>query len=369
MGSKRQRPVDLDEHLDTDVKSTTAAPLPKRRKSLFLVQYTHLWLCDSQTAVSAAKLVLDEAHGSPIGVVGGSSGYELGRIGQHNVVIALFPAGGCYKPESMANAIQSFPNIQLVFLLGAGVVFPGSNHHIRLGDVIFGLEVIPCNDSDEFKADITRTSRHEEETSKPAGIIIRASRARHNIDGGRNFQSILESQANMHKDYSRPNLPDRILEDTCSHMHPEDEHDCGIPDSHSAASSPLSADGNMRAQDSDGGSCHGSETVSLGERGPKSSHVHYGAIASVSPFGPCVPLPESLIRELPVICFASDAGGVTDDLPCIHIRGICDFVHGTKESEWLKFSTLAAVSLAKDLMENLPDQTNDQNPWVSSSTR
>ncbi len=56
--------------------------------------YTVGWICAISTEYVAAQVFLDEEHGIPEFVsTNDNNNYTLGRMGRHNVVIAVLPDG------------------------------------------------------------------------------------------------------------------------------------------------------------------------------------------------------------------------------------------------------------------------------------
>lgn len=72
--------------------------------------------------------------------------YTLGKIGEHNVAIAVLP-GSKYRTASAAgiaiNMLSSFQNIRIGLMVRIGGGIPSEKHNVRLGDVVVGT---PCGD-------------------------------------------------------------------------------------------------------------------------------------------------------------------------------------------------------------------------------
>jgi len=79
---------------------------------------------------------LDEEHESLPS--GGNNSYTLGRIGVHNVVIAVLPEIGTTSATSAAmQLLNDFKYIKFSLLIGIGGGIPGKGENdIRLGDVV-----------------------------------------------------------------------------------------------------------------------------------------------------------------------------------------------------------------------------------------
>jgi nucleoside phosphorylase len=79
--------------------------------------YTIGWICAIPLEFAAAQNLLDEEHEelehvSPYDL----NTYQLGKVGKHNVVIVVLPAGdhGLSSATSAArNMLHSFPNIRI----------------------------------------------------------------------------------------------------------------------------------------------------------------------------------------------------------------------------------------------------------------
>lgn len=109
-------------------------------------EYTVGWICALSTESVAAQELLDEEHGDPEYVMpGDDNDYTLGRIGKHNVVIAVLPAGqyGISSATSVAKSmLSSFRNVRIGLMVGIGGGAPTLKHDIRLGDIVVSA---PCN--------------------------------------------------------------------------------------------------------------------------------------------------------------------------------------------------------------------------------
>jgi hypothetical protein len=86
--------------------------------------------------------MLDDIYSALEQVQGDENIYTLGRIGQHNIVIAWLSAGstGIAPAAKVAkDMLRSFPQIRFGLMVGIGGGAPSSNTDIRLGDVVVGV--------------------------------------------------------------------------------------------------------------------------------------------------------------------------------------------------------------------------------------
>jgi len=94
--------------------------------------YTVGWICAIVTEYIAAQEFLDEEHEGP-------NDYTLGRVGKHNVVIAVVPQGeyGISSATEVAkDMLHTFSNVSIGLMVGIGGGAPSPNHDIRLGDIV-----------------------------------------------------------------------------------------------------------------------------------------------------------------------------------------------------------------------------------------
>ncbi|KAJ6007880.1 hypothetical protein N7540_011856 [Penicillium herquei] len=62
---------------------------------------------------------------------------------------------------------------------------------------------------------------------------------------------------------------------------------------------------------------------------------------------------DQVAQELDVICFEMEAAGLMQYLPCLPIRGICDYLDSHKTKEWQRYDALNAAVYAREFIEEL----------------
>jgi nucleoside phosphorylase len=102
--------------------------------------YTVGWLCAIVTEFVAAQALFDEEHDElEASADSDNNSYALGRIGKHNVVIAVLPKSeyGTTSAATVArDMMRTFCNIRIGLMVGIGGGAPNARHDIRLGDIV-----------------------------------------------------------------------------------------------------------------------------------------------------------------------------------------------------------------------------------------
>jgi nucleoside phosphorylase len=304
------------------------------------------WICAITTELVAAQAFLDERHeGSDYVSPNDDNIYTLGRIGKHNVVIAVLPDGeyGIASAASVArDMLHSFPNIRIGLMVGIGGGAPSRKHDIRLGDIVVSD---PSNgNGGVFQYDFGKTIQDQSFRTtgflnKPPRVLLAAVstlKAEYESDGHQ-FESaingILEKKRKLRNKYIRPDpSTDRLYQSGI--VHPLDE----------GASC-------MTACSDDA-----SNLVSRPERTEEEDNpaIHYGLVASANQLMKDALVRDKLAAEKDVLCFEMEAAGLMNSFPCLVIRGICDYSDSHKSKEWQGYAAMVAAAYAKDLLCKIP---------------
>jgi nucleoside phosphorylase len=308
---------------------------PKRQKTVHYGRpftqrhdhYTIAWICALHIEMAAARAMLDEIHEALPSHAEDSNTYVLGRIKQHNVVIACLPVaqhGTNNAANVMTNMKRTFSAIRAGLLVGIGGGVP-SKADVRLGDVVVGIRVMQYDlgkvvgDGELQPTAIPKSPHHS------LGTAVSALRSIHELNGSR-VPSILQLKLEGHPEYCRPSSPDRLFHATYEHE-----------------STTASCE-----------ECDQSKLVLRSRRMSDNIMIHYGAIASGNQVMRSGTARDNVARKLDVMCFEMEAAGLMDILPCLPIRGICDYSDSHKSKEWQRYAAATAAAYARELLEELP---------------
>ncbi|KAI9151499.1 Nephrocystin-3 [Paramyrothecium foliicola] len=297
--------------------------------------YTIGWICALPKEMTVAIAMLDVIHESLPQPPTDYNNYSLGSIGEFNVAIAGLPSGeiGSHPASVVATRMQStFPNLKMGLMVGIGGGVPSKDNDIRLGDVVisipahgFGGVVQHDMGKNTMNGGWVRTGS----LNGPPSILrttISKLISLHQIRGNK-IQLYLSEMVEHH-----PNLsPQFTLQDHYSDVLYEPE--------------PESAE-----------SFKGWVEVKRPPRQEHDSvHIHYGLIASGNQVIKSGRLRDQISASLGgVLCFEMEAAGLMNELPCVVIRGICDYADAHKQKVWQEYAAAVAAAYTKELITALP---------------
>lgn len=303
--------------------------------------YTVGWICALPVEYIAAQELLDEEHDGPRFVSpNDSNDYALGKMGEHNIVIAVLP-DGAYGTASAANVatnmLSSFYNIRIGLMVGIGGGVPGK-HDVRLGDIVVSAPF--GGEGGVFQYDFGKsiqgeTFQYTGFLNQPPTVLrtaIMGIRSQYKRKGHRLKEcvsEVLDKNPRLKQEYKRPNPEtDRLFPPGVLHT----SGDCAkCADS----SSKL-----VRRRERFG---HEDDPA-----------IHYGLIASGNTLMKDALIRDRLALEKDVLCFEMEAAGLINDFPCLVIRGICDYSDSHKNKRWQGYAAMMATAYAKDLLQRIP---------------
>ncbi|KAF5015220.1 hypothetical protein F66182_13526 [Fusarium sp. NRRL 66182] len=292
--------------------------------------YTVGWICALNTEYVAAQEFLDDEHEPPEFVSpNDTNDYTLGRLRNHNVVIAVLPDGE-YRTASAAsvatNMLHSFPNIRIGLMVGIGGGAPSRKHDIRLGDIV--VSAPRDGEGGVFQYDFGKSIQKQ---------------ALHKRKGHRLEEAItlaLEKNPRLRQEYARPQSgTDKLFKAKITHTR---------------ACTEFCA----------------SDSSYLIERCERAEHeddpaIHYGLIASGNQLMKDAMIRDRLASEKDVLCFEMEAAGLMNHFPCLVIRGICDYSDSHKNKEWQGYAAMAAAAYAKHLLSRIPPNKVEAEKRIS----
>ncbi|KAJ5174696.1 uncharacterized protein N7482_000573 [Penicillium canariense] len=316
-------------------------------------EYSVGWITAIKCEYVAAQAFLDDMHERPSNLPPQDpNDYAFGKVGSHNVVIAVLPMGG-YGTASAANVAtvmtQSFPNIRIALMVGIGGGAPSLKHDIRLGDIVVGT---PGNgESGVLQYDFGKTIQGK--GFQPTGFINQAPVVLRNVVNGLAAQydfngngiheavtELLNEKTRLRRAYGRPDLTtDRLYKSDIIH-HNNQNISCAISCGDDSSSLVIRSDRSQRED----------EPI-----------IHYGLIASADKLMEDAKIRDQFVTHNDVLCFETEAAGLVNHFPCLVVRGICDYADSHKSKEWQGYAAMVAAAYAKAIIKRLaPNQVEQE---------
>jgi nucleoside phosphorylase len=294
--------------------------------------YTVGWVCALPVELAAAQEMLDEDHEGLQQDGHDTNIYSLGKVGQHNVVIACLPDGQTGTNSAAAVAVQmksTFTSIRFGLMVGIGGGVPSEEVDMRLGDVVISR---PLNvhggvvQYDFGKATPSGFQRTGSLNTPPTILLNAVTNLRANHLRGRCRLPEFFSKLNGLPGFAREAAGIDVLFET-GYNH-EGGATCG--------------------------KCNKDRLV---PREPRVQEVvvHYGTIASGNQVMRDGAERDRVSTELGgVLCFEMEAAGLMNNFPCLVIRGICDYADSHKNKKWQPYAAGTAAAFAKEVLSVIP---------------
>ena len=302
--------------------------------------FTVGWVCALPHELTASRAMLDEEYPPAQGrrQIHDDNSYIRGEIAGHKVVMACLPAGN-YGLEAGTRAakdmLRTYTSISFGLMVGIGGGIPTKKNDIRLGDVVVSR---PTGDHggviqyDLGKMQSDGTFKRKGTLNKPPLILLNALQnlqSTHELGGSKiyeNLQRLTEKSPYLGAEYRRPDSTDTLYASECNHSPATRCDQCG---SHIQ--------------------------VPRTPRTDTQPHIHYGLIGSGNRV-----IASSAERDWlrskeseEILCLEMEAAGLMDQLPCLVIRGICDYADSHKRDEWQKYAATTAAAYAREVLQTV----------------
>ncbi|KAL5041215.1 hypothetical protein BDW71DRAFT_213261 [Aspergillus fruticulosus] len=268
-------------------------------------EYHIAWITALPIELSAATTMLDEEYAS--------------RVGRHNIVLVCLPAGQIGTSSTattVAEMKSKFPALQIGLLVGIGGGVPSSNADVRLGDVVISQPQRGHGGVIQYDfGKIGPGGKHIPTGfvyAPPAILLSAITRLKSNQFLGRSsLGSHLQCLAPFPA-FQRQNAGADVL------FQADYEHPGG-----------PNCDG-----------CRKDMEIIRPSRDGHGIVLHYDGKTR-----------DGLSAEFGgILCFEMEAAGLLNFLPCIVIRGICDYADSHKNKMWHPYAAGNAAACAKELL-------------------
>ncbi|KAH8812428.1 hypothetical protein F5884DRAFT_309735 [Xylogone sp. PMI_703] len=292
--------------------------------------YTVGVVCALQKELMAVRLLFDRRHPDLKLPLQDTNHYALGRIEQHNVVAACLPSGE-YGTNSAAvvvsHMVRSFPAVKFCLLVGIGGGVPSKQNDIRLGDVIVSLPTDTHTGVIQYDLGKALGNSVFERTGSlqrpPHFLMTAISSLMSDPDfSPKQLRRYVEDISTSKPEYKYPGVKhDKLF--VSDYVHNPDYETCGP--------------------------CNG-KRITRKNRSGNHPNIHYGLIASGNQVIKDAKTRDLLGAKYRMLCFEMEAAGVLNTIPCLVIRGICDYSDSHKNKLWQEYAAATAAAYTKMLL-------------------
>lgn len=310
--------------------------------------------------------------GDPYGKIDGDQNtYTTGWIGNHNVVLTLLSDMGKASATSVATSFSlSYTRVQLALLVGicGGVPTTADGAEIFLGDVIVSQRLV------QYDLGRWYPDRFRPKCTLAGDYILNSNIYRFltTVQTDR-YRTLLNKKALEHLRATQDRYPekynylgaseDKLFRSTYRHKH-QLSAGCGICNQCTERSHPTCNIAlNSTCEDL---KCDEHQIVSRRRLDRKSAWthtsqataphliVHFGTMASGDSVMKSAYDRDKIADSLNVIAFEMEGAGVFQSLPCLIIKGVCDYADSHKNKKWQNYAAVIAACVMKALLKWYP---------------
>ncbi|KAM3436727.1 hypothetical protein MY4824_004148 [Beauveria thailandica] len=319
--------------------------------------YSIVWIAAIQVELTAASAMLDEEHKPPRDFNQNESDenkYIWGRIDKHNIVVAFLPAGSPGSNSAattVARFRSSLPHIKFGVLVGIAGAIPRTavlgdklcidkKRDVRLGDVVVGnprgdtpgvvqYDMGKSNQGKEWE----RTGSLNQPPDRLLSVVqfLKSRRDKVLAQMQTFMDELIGKEPSWEEEFKHQGAAnDRLFKSSYVH----------------------------RTQSLDCSNCDASQEISRPERRSTFPTVHYGVILSGNQVMKNALERDAIAESISphCICFEMEAAGVVLQLPCLVIRGMCDYADSHKNDVWQYYAAATAAAYAKTLICHVEPQ-------------
>ncbi|KAL7796463.1 nucleoside phosphorylase domain-containing protein [Trichoderma afarasin] len=293
---------------------------------------------------------------------GDMNSYTNGRMGQYDVVLALLPNMGTVAAAGAAASLRSsYPNLQLAFLVGicGGVPKSGGNE-IHLGDVIISTSAAQYDLGKQYHKSFVIKDTVDDSLGRPnknirslvASFETERIRDRLQHKACLYLKDLQSAAAKMRRryNYQYPGINnDKLYIASYRHKHRglqlcnfcDNQIDVFCKEAARASCIELGCDKTKLVKRTD------LEMRSL-TGGPE---IFVGRVASGNSVIKSGEHRDRIAQEHNVIALEMEGAGVWDEIPCIIVKGVCDYADSHKNDLWQRYAAATAASVMKAVLE------------------
>ncbi|KAL2836120.1 hypothetical protein BJX68DRAFT_273615 [Aspergillus pseudodeflectus] len=318
-------------------------------------------ICALPLEAEAVEALFDE-HYDRLGThyskaPGDANAYINGRLGKHDVVLCYMPEMGKRSAAGVASSLKiSYRGVKLALVVGicGGAPSPPEYHEIFLGDVIIGDSVIEYDFGRQYPGGYQRKTGVQNTLGRPVQEIrallngLRAENSRSELLN--QTQQYLQVLQQKQARWSHPGVSDVLFR--ASYLHKHYSHTSPAECSCVESNSPEQICEKALEKDCDELDCDSGQQVRYRDISKANqTSIYIGPVASADTVMKSGQHRDEIARKEKAIGFEMEGAGVWDNIPCIIIKGVCDYADSHKNKLWQAYAAATGASVAKAFLE------------------
>ncbi|KAL4922789.1 putative kinesin light chain [Aspergillus aurantiobrunneus] len=287
---------------------------------------------------------------------GDANAYINGRICKHDVVLSYLPGMGKGSAAGVASSLLvSYPGVRLALDVGicGGAPPPPEYQEIFLGDVIISDLVIEYDFGRRYPGGFQQKTGVKDTLGRPGREIrallngLRAENACRELQ--EQAQQYLHTLQQTGIKWIHPGVDDILFKACYLHKH---NSNASAGCSCFGSDSPDQICEEALGKDCNDLGCHQSQRVRCREKAEAiQASIYIGPVASADTVMKSGQHRDEIVKREKVIGFEMEGAGVWDNVPCIIIKGVCDYADSHKSKVWQAYSAATGASVAKAFLE------------------
>lgn len=326
-------------------------------------------ICALKTEHNTISLIFDEfwdKEGDRYGrAEGDTNSYKTGRIGNHNAVLLLLPNMGIAAAAGAAACIRSsFPNLKLTFLTGVCGGVPGTDENeALLGDVVI-CKTLVHGLSKQYPGELVAKETVDDCLSRPTKYIrtliasFETERGRKDLQekAGHHLKELQKAAVRQARryDYRYPGVAeDQLFNATYQHKHHGSQScaDCSKGSDDICALATQKSCSDLLCDKTQLVPRKGLEAKGgLPPDDMQCPKIIIGRMASGDTVMKSAKHRDQIASQRDVVAFEMEGAGAWDEMPCIIIKGICDYADSHKNKKWQPFAAATAAAVTKAVL-------------------
>jgi len=298
---------------------------------------------------------------------GDINAYSTGRIGRHDIVLVHMPGMGVYSATRVASNVRlSFKGIRLALVVGVCGGAP-LERPIVLGDVIISDSIVEFYTGRQYSDGVQARKGVKHMLGRPSpeirGLLskLEIPMIRQELEG--DMWQILAELSEKSDTARYPGVKhDRLFAASYRHMHrkstPTRERLCVLSQSSTDPVCRVALESSCEVLGCDADSPENTTHRARLASSIPTPLLHIGTIGATTVMKSGEHR-DIIARENGVIGFEMEGAGIWEDLPCVIIKGVCDYADSHKNKRWQDYAAATAASAAKVFLGQWDSQSHN----------